>query len=251
MAVVAPVAADPAPGAMFRDCPTCPEMVVIPAGSFVMGDDTGKHAGPPRRVTIARPFALGRTEATFDDWRVCVDAGGCARLPHDHGWGRGRRPVINLTYAEIEGYVAWLADWTGQPYRLPSEAEWEHAARAGTTTRYWWGDEVGEGHANCRGCGTRWSGVQSAPVGSLAANPFGLFDMNGNVWEWVADCWNPTHDDAPDDGSARIEGDCNQPVTRGGSWYYFPKLAASAYRYRNGVRAKSYNIGFRVARDLP
>ncbi len=244
-------AADPAPGTVFRDCAGCPDMVVVAAGSYVMGDDRSRHARPAHRVTLARPFALGRTEVTFEQWRACVAAGGCDRVPHDHDWGRGTRPVINVTYPEILQYVAWLKAHSGQPYRLPSEAEWEYAARAGTATRYWWGDAVGKGHANCRDCGSRWSGFGSAPVGSFPANPFGLFDMNGNVWEWVADCWTPTHAGAPADGSARMDGDCTQPVTRGGSWYYFPRLAASAYRYRNGVKVKSYNIGFRVARDLP
>lgn len=240
------------PGESFRDCDRCPEMVVVPAGDFTMGDAKGsKQARPAHIVTIAHPFALGRTEVTFDQWQACVDAGGCARVPHDHDWGRGNMPVINVTYAEIEGYVAWLAEHTGKPYRLPSEAEWEYAARAGTRTRYWWGDKIGKGNANCRDCGTQWSGFQSAPVGTFEANPFGFHDMNGNVWEWTADCWNPTHEGAPADGSARREGDCDRPVTRGGSWYYFPKLARSAYRYFNGTQIKSYNIGFRVARDLP
>lgn len=225
-------------------------MVVVPAGSYVMGAEKGKYVQPAHRVTIARPFALGRTEVTFDQWQACVDAKGCEREPHDHGWGRGSYPVINVTYGEIQQYVAWLAASTGQPYRLPSEAEWEYAARGGTTGRYWWGDEVGQGNANCRDCGTQWSGFQSAPAATFKPNPFGFYDMNGNVWEWVADCWNETHDGAPADGSARTTGDCARPVTRGGSWYYFPKLAASAYRYRNGVEVKSYNIGFRVARDL-
>ncbi|WP_046022083.1 SUMF1/EgtB/PvdO family nonheme iron enzyme [Magnetospira sp. QH-2] len=238
------------PGEVFRDCETCPEMVVVPAGSFIMGAEKGKHMKPPHKVTFAKPFALGRTEVTFNDYALCVEKGGCAEIPHDHKWGRDTRPVINVTYAEIKTYVAWLAEFTGKPYRLPSEAEWEYAARAGTSTRYWWGDKVGEGNANCRDCGTEWSGFESAPVATFEPNPFGFYDMNGNVWEWVADCWNKDHKKAPADGSARMTGQCNQPVTRGGSWYYFPKLAASAYRYRNGVEVKSYNIGFRVARDM-
>ncbi|MCP5371915.1 MAG: SUMF1/EgtB/PvdO family nonheme iron enzyme [Hyphomicrobiales bacterium] len=242
----------PAPGTVFRDCPTCPEMVVVPAGGDLLGADGGRaDQAPAHAVTFARPFALSKYEVTFDDWQACLDARGCARLPDDHKWGRGRRPVINLTYAEMEGYVRWLAAATGKPYRLPSEAEWEYAARAGGDGAYWWGDDVGHNRANCRACGSAMAGKGSQPAGSFAANPFGLHDMHGNVWEWVADCWHPDHRGAPADGTARTGGDCKLRVMRGGSWYYFPKVSGSAYRAKNPVGVKSYNIGFRVARDLP
>ena len=220
-------------------------------GVFVLGDDAGESSEKPaRRVSVPRAFAIGRFEVTFDQWRACVEAQGCDRIPDDHGWGRGRRPVINVTYAEIQSYVSWLSAHAGKPYRLPSEAEWEYASRAGTTSAYWWGDDVGNARANCRDCGSAWSGKRSAPVGSFEPNPWGLFDTAGNVWEWVADCWNPDHAAAPATSVARTTGDCGHRVIRGGAWYYFSKLSRSAYRFRNHVQVKSYTIGFRVARDL-
>lgn len=237
-------------GPFFRDCDVCPEMTVVPAGSFVMGDDGHEaYEKPAHPVTIARPFAIGRFEVTFAEWEACVAGGGCKAAPDDHGWGRERRPVINVTFADIAGYLRWLSSRAGRAYRLPSEAEWEYAARAGTATQYWWGDAVGAGHANCRDCGTPWSGKGTAPAGSLPANPWGLFDTAGNVWDWVADCWNPNHAAAPADGGPRLGGDCQNRVIRGGSWYYVPNLARSAYRFRNHVQVHSYNVGFRVARD--
>ena len=236
----------------FRDCARCPELVAVPAGSFVMGSDKGeKYEKPAHPVAIAKPFAIGRFEVTFDEWAYCVEEKGCFEVPDDHLWGRERRPVINLTFDDMVRYTQWLSRKTGHKYRLPSEAEWEYAARGGTGTEYWWGDAVGQGQANCRECGTEWSGKMSAPVGSLKPNPWGLYDTAGNVWEWVADCWVPSHEGAPADGSARTMGDCGNRVTRGGSWYYFSKLSRSAYRYKNDVRIKSYNIGFRVLRELP
>lgn len=240
------------PGEYFHDCEGCPELVVVPPGKFMMGaKGIDKHEIPVHQVTIAKTFAIGVFEVTFDEWAVCLKEKGCKRWPDDHKWGRGRRPVINLYYSEILQYLDWISKKTGKTYRLPSEAEWEYAARGGTSTQYWWGDEVGRGHANCRGCGTHWSGRLSAPVGSLKPNPFGLYDTAGNVWDYVADCWNPTHLGAPADGSARTEGRCGERVTKGGSWYYFSKLSRPAYRYKNDVRIKSYNIGFRVLRELP
>jgi formylglycine-generating enzyme required for sulfatase activity len=193
---------------------------------------------------------LGKYEITFDEWEACAQELGCKEVPDDHGWGKGRYPIINLTYQDIGDYLAWISKKTGQTYRLPSEAEWEYAARAGTTTEYWWGDDVGKNNANCRKCGSKWSGHGSAPVGSFEANPWGFHDMHGNAWEWVADCWTPHYALAPTDGSARLDGNCKQPVTRGGSWYYFPKLSRSAYRYKNDVNVFSYNISFRVLREM-
>ncbi len=248
----AAAAADRQPGDVFRDCPECPEMVVIGAGSFVMGSDgRHRHERPAHPAAIVNPFAMGRYEVTFDEWAACHEAGGCARMPDDHKWGRGRRPVINLTWPEMQTYVRWLSERTGAVYRLPSETEWEYAARAGSDTAFWWGDEVGDNRANCRDCGSEWSKKGSAPVGSFEPNPFGLHDMHGNVWEWTEDCWNPTHHGAPADGSPRLNGDCNKRVMRSGSWYYFSKNSRSAWRFYNDVRVKSYNIGFRVVRDLP
>ncbi len=241
-----------APGEKFSDCATCPELVVVPAGAFTMGRD-GKFAneGPAHDVTIERPFAIGVYEVTFDNWQACIDAGGCARMPDDHKWGRGRRPVINVTWQDARTYLAWLSEKTGQHYRLPSEAEWEYAARAGTTTDYWWGDQIGENLGNCRDCKSQWSAQGSAPVGSFAANPFGLFDVHGNIWEMTQDCWNETHAGVPVDGTARNTGDCQYRVMRSGSWYYFSKNSRSSWRFRNDARIKSYGVGFRVVREMP
>lgn len=239
-------------GEVFRDCEACPEMVVIPAGSFVMGRD-GRHEyeAPAHTVTIAKPFAIGRFEVTFNEWEACVKESGCAAVPDDHKWGRGRRPAINVTWDEARGFASWLSRKTGKRYRLPSEAEWEWAASAGTRTEYWWGDEVGKDLANCRDCGSQWSKKGTGPVGSFQPNPFGLFDTAGNVWEWTADCWNPSHAGAPADGSARLDGDCNSRVMRSGSWYYIAKNISSTWRFKNLAAGKSYGIGLRVARDLP
>ena len=240
------------PGDIIKDCPDCPEMVEVPAGTFIMGHD-GRHAleGPAHTVTIARPFAIGVYEVTYDEWQACFDDGGCARMPDDHNWGQGRRPVININWQESHTFTQWLSDKTGYRYRLPSEAEWEYAARAGTTTIYWWGDEVGENLGNCRDCKSQWSKKETAPVGSFTPNPFGLYDVHGNVWEMTQDCWNETHTGAPNDGAARHDGDCTYRTMRSGSWYYFSKNSRSSWRFRNDARIKSYGVGFRILREIP
>jgi formylglycine-generating enzyme required for sulfatase activity len=244
-------AAAQSPGTVFRDCDVCPAMTVVPAGSFVMGDEAGDPAErPAHRVAIARPFAIGRTEVTFAEWEACAAEGACRADPDDHGWGKGRRPVINVTFADIEDYLRWLSVRSGRCYRLPSEAEWEYAARAGTVTAYWWGNAAGKGNANCRHCGAPFSGTESAPVASLPANPWGLYDTAGNVWDWVADCWNESHAGAHAGASPRLSGDCSHRVVRGGAWYYIPRLARSAARARNHVDVHSYAVGFRVAREV-
>jgi formylglycine-generating enzyme required for sulfatase activity len=241
------------PGDVFRDCPECPEMVVLPPGIFIMGSSgPNKQENPARPVRVAKSFAIGKYEVTFDEWEACVKEKGCGgEIPSDHEWGRGRRPVININHEIAKTYTAWLSKKTGKVYRLPSEAEWEYAARAGTTTDFPWGDDVGQNRVNCRQCGTEWSGVGTAPVGSFQPNPFGLHDVNGNVWEWTEDCWNPDHTGAPKDIRPRTEGDCTFRVMKGGSWYYFARLARSPYRFRNHAQVKSYNIGLRVVRELP
>ncbi|NVK17105.1 MAG: formylglycine-generating enzyme family protein [Methylocystaceae bacterium] len=238
-------------GDEFQDCNTCPKLIVVGPGSFIMGDDDNyKYERPAHKVTIDYPYALGKFEVTFDEWDACAQEGPCKKDPDDHNWGRGIYPIINLTYDDINVYLKWISQKTGQTYRLPSEAEWEYAARAGTTSEYWWGDKPGKNNANCRKCGSQWSGLGSAPVGSFRPNPWGFHDMHGNAWDWVADCWTPHYAMAPTDGSARLDGDCQQRVTRGGSWYYFPKLSRSAYRYKNHVNVFSYNISFRVLREI-
>jgi formylglycine-generating enzyme required for sulfatase activity len=239
----------------FRDCKLCPEMVRLPAGEFVMGSDTGDESErPAHRVRIAKPFAIGKFEVSFEEWETCATLGGCARKPDDHKWGRGRQPVMNIAWAEMQAYAAWLSSITKKRYRLPSEAEWEYAARGGATTEFWWGDKPGEGHANCRNCGTPWSGDRTAPIGSLPANPFGLHDTAGNLWEWTQDCWSPDHTGAPQDGSARGGGTppdkCPLRVMKGGAWYYYPAMSRPATRAKQDVRIWSYTVGFRLVREL-
>ncbi|MCG8508345.1 MAG: formylglycine-generating enzyme family protein [Rhodospirillales bacterium] len=245
-------AADRQPGESFWDCPDCPEMTVVPAGSFIMGADSRfKAEAPPREVTIAKPFAIGRFEVTFDQWKVCADAGVCKKDPSDHNWGRGIRPVININFADAVAYTEWLSKRTGKKYRLPTEAEWEYAARAGTSSSYSWGDDTGKGKewANCRDCGPEVS-HETYPVGSFEPNSWGLYDVHGNVWEWVQDCWNKNHEGAPTDGSARTDGNCMFRVNRSGSWYYFHTNLRSAYRTKYPAKAFSYGIGLRVVREV-
>ena len=170
----------------------------------------------------------------------------------DMGWGRGAQPVINVNWNEAQAYAAWLSAQTGNTYRLPSEAEWEYAARAGMTTTYSWDNEIGENRANCVGCGSEWDNRQTAPVGSFAANAFGLFDMHGNVWEWVEDCYVNTYTDAPSDGSARTSG-CGanvRAVVRGGSWSSLPRSLRSANRGSSSPSDRINTDGFRLVRDL-
>jgi formylglycine-generating enzyme required for sulfatase activity len=240
------------PGQMFKDCAECPELVVVPAGIFIMGlNAAGNRSKPPHRVNIKKPFAMGRFEVTWAEWEACAKAKACTSGgDDDHGWGKEGRPVINVTWNDTKLYLGWLAKKTGKKYRLPSEAEWEYADRAGTTTQWWWGNDKGENNANCKDCKSKWSAWSSAPVGSFKANPFGLYDTTANLFEWVEDCWNGSHKGAPGDGSARTRGDCNNRVIRGGSFYYFSKVAMSDYRAKNPPSVKSYWLGFRVLRDI-
>ncbi len=246
------------PGHVFRDCEACPEMVVVPAGSFMMGspshdEERTIHDIPQHPVTIAAPFAVGRYEVTFDEWDACVAAGGCGgHRPADEGWSRGRRPVIHVSWDDAKAYADWLAQETGEWYRLLSEAEWEYVARAGTTTQYSWGDEIGRNRANCDGCGSRRYNKQTAPVGSFPVNDFGLHDVHGNVWEWVEDCWHENYRGAPSDGSAWTSGgDCSGHVMRGGGWYNPPFiLRISGRNWSKSGNRVSDGLGFRVARSL-
>ena len=268
------------PGDSFRDCSQCPELVAVPPGNYLMGTDGGtKRERPAHRVTIESAFAIGTYEVTFNEWEFCMEEGGCKVMisrpapfgkrevsfaqwkacrtddqcqihPGDHKWGRGRRPVMNINFHDAEDYVRWLSRKTGHTYRLPTEAEWEYAARGGTSTVYSWGDEVGTDNANCRTCAPTIS-HKTFPVGSYRPNPFGLFDVHGNVWEWVQDCWHPSHEGAPANGSARLSDTCGHRTTRSGSWYYVSTNVRSTYRARFIPRAFSYGIGLRVLRELP
>ena len=240
------------------------KMVVVPAGSYQMGSPSSEAGrddgeGPVHRVTIPRPFAVGVYEVTFAEWDVCVDSGGCGGYrPDDAGWGRGRRPVINVSWEDAQRFVAWLRQGTGHEYRLLSEAEWEYVARAGTTTPFHTGSTIATSQANYDGNYTYGNGrtgeyrEKTVLVGSFNANTFGLYDVHGNVWEWVEDCWNDSYRGAPSDGSAWERGDCGRRVLRGGSWYDRPGSLRSANRYRSipGFRLSYYGFGFRVARTL-
>ncbi len=246
-----PAAAQPAPVPGFKDCPECPEMVAIPPGTFTLGDAAGVASEQPvRAVLIRKKLAFSRTEITWDQWLACVEGGGCTRLPDDHKWGKGNRPIINITWEDATAFAAWLAKRTGKPYRLPSEAEWEYAGKAGTATRFWWGGEAGKMMANCRFCGSPFDGKESAPVASFPANPWGLHDMNGNIWEWVGDCWNPNHAGASAGGGVREDGNCDRRVVKSGSWYYIARLMGAASRDSFPRDQFSYNIGIRVIREM-
>ncbi len=235
------------PGRAFKECDHCPQMIVVPAGSFTMGSpvrEAQRSSDETQlKVTIRQPFAVGKFEVTFDEWDACVTAGACnGYSPSDVGWGRGTRPVINVSWSDAKAYVAWLAAKTGKPYRLLSEAEWEYVARAGTSTAYHWGSKFDSSKAN--------TGGNTVPVGQYGANPWGLHDVHGNVWEWTEDCSNDSNKGNPGDGSARTTGDCSRRVVRGGSWISIPQGLRSAGRSRFTTDFRNYFLGFRVARTL-
>ena len=235
-------------GETFKDCADCPEMVVVPSGSFMMGspdNEEGRYddEGPRHRVTIPAPFAVGRFEVTFSEWDACVSDGGCGDYrPEDRGWGRDLRPVIYVDWNDAQRYVSWLSQKTGHGYRLLNEAEWEYVARAGTTTRYHWGDDYRSDRVA--------DGGKTELVGRYASNRFGLHDVHGNVFEWVEDCWNGSYAGAPADGRAWVSGDCSDRVVRGGSWGSFPGFLRAASRSWYGAEGRDGSIGFRVVRTL-
>jgi formylglycine-generating enzyme required for sulfatase activity len=240
----------------------CPNMVVVRSGTFMMGDKagacTGRSISPKicsqHEVTIAKPFAVSKFTVTFDQWDACVAGGGCGNYrPSDHFWGRGTRPVINVSWDDAQRYVNWLNKMSGATsYRLLSEAEFEYAARARTSTDYPWGDDIGKGNANCDGCGSQWGGKETAPVGSFKANEFGLYDMVGNVWQWVEDTYHNDYGGAPLDGSAWTEGEdrWHLRVTRGGSWFNGPGYLRFGLRAGMNTDIRSDVVGFRVGRTL-
>ena len=226
------------------------EMVAIPGGSFRMGDLSGDGLDNETPVHVVRiaPFEMGKYEVTFSQWDACVADRGCSHVPDDEGWGRGNRPVINVSWDDIQGFIAWLNTRTGGGYRLPTESEWEYAVRAGSESKYSWGNEIGSNRANCdkEDCGDRWE--NTAPVGAFASNGWGLHDMHGNVWEWVEDCWNDSYVGAPSDGSAWRSGTCGLRVIRGGSWYLTWSLRSASRSW--GARSyRLYFLGFRLAKD--
>jgi formylglycine-generating enzyme required for sulfatase activity len=237
------------PGEVFRDCADCAEMVVVPSGEFDMGAADNPAEGPQHHVVIAASFAIARREVTFAEWDLCVAAGACKYNPGDQGWGRGDRPVIDVSWDDTKEFIAWLSQKAGHPYRLPTEAEFEYAARAGTASAFWWGKEAGAGHAKCKDCGGD-PARQTVPTGSFRPNAFGLYDAAGNAAEWVQDCWNPSYKGAPHDGSAWTSGDCSLRVLRGGSFADKATALRSAARFRYDEDIRYYANGFRVARDI-
>ena len=266
---VAPEAGSAAVGSAFRDCGECPEMVVVPAGNFMMGSPSseggrGDDEGPMRRVTIGYPFAVGVYEVTRGEFAHFVEATGrsignvcwtyeggewkkrSGRHWRHPGFGQtDAHPVVCVDWEDARAYVRWLSEKTGEAYRLLSEAEWEYVARAGTTGPYHFGSSLSSSQANY---GKNRGGT--VPVGSYSANAFGLHDVHGNVWEWVADCWNGSYAGAPSDGSAWESGHCSRRVLRGGSWVDGPGFLRSAFRGRLDSGNRNHFDGFRVARTL-
>ncbi len=258
-------------GQPFRDCAACPELVLIAPGRFAMGTGSevlGQQASvaTTQDVAIAATFAIGRYETTFDEWSECVSDGGCTNQPADDNWGRGRRPVINVSFNDItQQYLPWLSRKTGFTYRLPTEAEWEFAARDGGAApagqAYSFGDNPellctygNSSDLAAKTTNANWTGINcndgyatTAPVGSLKPNALGLFDMHGNVWEWTADCWQPQYSAKP----VTPGEDCNSRVMRGGSWASAaPALRSAARGWEKQDKSKN-SIGFRVARQQP
>ena len=249
----------PEPGEIFRDSLADggegPLMVVVPAGSFSMGclsndSDCFSDEQPVHDVTLRNNFAMAVYEVSFAEYdRYVQDTG--VRRPYDRGWGRGNRPVIAADWEEARAYARWLSEQTGHSYRLPTEVEWEYAARAGTATKYSWGNDATPEQANYNR-DDRWE--NTAPVGSFPANGFGLYDMHGNVLEWTQDCWHDSYRGAPTNGQAwegANGGNCDRRVVRGGSWSHFPGHLRAAYRYSLGVSYRGLQLGLRLVQDLP
>jgi formylglycine-generating enzyme required for sulfatase activity len=258
-------------GQIFRDCEICPELVMVAPGSYLVGSGdggTGRQGDviSPPEVTIKEPYAIGRYEITFDDWDRCVSAGGCTKQPSDDGWGRGRRPVIHVSFHDISGqFLPWLSRVTGRTYRLPAEAEWEYAARGGASAlagmAYSFGNNArliceygNSSDLSARTVASAWAGAYcndrfatTAPVGSLKPNSLGLFDVHGNVWEWVADCWRP---ELSVELASTAES-CKFRVLRGGSWASDGLALLSAFRGWERPSKSGNSIGFRVARSQP
>jgi formylglycine-generating enzyme required for sulfatase activity len=257
----------------FKECSNCPQMVVVRAGSFKMGspaNESGRGADedPQHDVTIANPFAVGKFDVTRDEFAAFVsdtgyDAGSKCYIwtgqwteKEGFSWRNpgfeqtGSHPVVCVSWSDSQAYVNWLNKKTSKDYHLLSESEWEYAARAGSTTTYYWGDETGTNNANCGGCGSQWDNKGTAPVGSFKPNAFGLYDMAGNVWEWTEDCYRDSYIGAPANGSPWTSGDCSRRVARGGSWYGFPRYLRSALRLGLTAGYRYDLIGFRVGRTL-
>ena len=238
-----------APALPIRDCPTCPELALVPAGTLMMGSTDGfAFETPVHEVTISKAFFIGRREVTFDEWDACVSEGGCQYQPGDRGQGRGLRPASDLDWNDAKSFVAWLSRKTGKTYRLPTEAEWEYAARAGTKTAFYWGNAIEKDRANCTGCNSQALN-QTVATGTFPPNPLGLLDMAGNAAEWVEDCWDNNYKAAPKDGSALTKPDCRERVLRGGSFNNDQRFVRTAARFKYDFDVRYYTNGFRVVRE--
>jgi formylglycine-generating enzyme required for sulfatase activity len=245
----------------FKECDVCPEMVVVPKGSFMMGTpanepDRFKGEDPIHRVTLAKPFAVGRFAVSFDEWDACLADGGCGgNKGDDNGFGRGRMPAQGINFEAAKSYLAWLSKKVGRTYRLPSESEREYFTRAGTTTPFWFGNTVTAQNANYQASTPYGSGPHGpdskAPVvvDSYAPNPFGLYQVHGNVFEWTEDCFNKRYtEDTPADGAPWLEGDCHKRMLRGGTWSWSANMLRSGYREDSIVDGGGFS--FRVVRTL-
>jgi formylglycine-generating enzyme required for sulfatase activity len=236
------------PGTSFKECTDCPEMVIVPAGSITMGSLDFPNEQPPHEITITQPFAVARFETTFEEWDACVTHGDCASDITDQGWGRGRQPVINVSWRDVKQYVAWLGRITGKDYGLLTEAQWEYAGRAGQPTHFSFGNDDAQLDQYA------WFALDADrrphPVGEKKSNALGLYDMHGNVSEWVEDCYSDNYRNAPSDGSAWNSGSCVRRVIRGGSWLQRARMLRSASRDWLDVDKRSYDTGFRVGRSL-
>ncbi len=246
----------------FKDCPDCPEMVVAPAGSFIMGSpETEKQRftaeSPQHRVTFQKPFAVGKFTVSYAEWDACAADGGCGGLKLKDDWGRGDLPVANVSWTIAHTYLEWLEEKTGKKYHLLSEAEWEYTARAGTTTAFWWGPKLTPELANYNGTLYYTGGgkigeyrQKTVPVNSFQPNPWGLYQVHGNVFQWVEDCASSEYKTAPVDGSAQTSGNCSTRSIRGGSWKSEPMYLRAACRHYAWPEMGSFDTGFRVARGL-
>ncbi len=253
-------AADISRPLVIKDCRDCPEMVAVPAGEFMMGSPkTESHRGieAQHTVTLFRAFAVSRFEITFDQWDACVRDGGCDGYRPDAPWGRGRMPVVNVNWNNARAYAAWLSRKTGHRYRLLSEAEWEYAARGGSAAPFAFGQTLSAAQANfdaSEPTALNPKGPKrgkAVAAGTFKPNGFGLYDMHGNVWEWVEDCWNDEYGaDAPRDGKPALTGDCAGHVLRGGSWEDSAADLRSAARVASAATDRSWSDGIRVAREL-
>ena len=240
-----------AAGPEIKDCPACPKLISLSRGAFTMGSDSiDPSEKPAHLVTLDVPFAIGKYEVTVQEWNACVEAGACQRVGQ-YASPNPKAPIRDVSWDDAQQYVKWLSTTSGKPYRLPNEAEWEYAARGGTTTRYWWGDQMATGKANCRDCGQPWQIDGPADAGSFEPNPYGLYDMNGSVWEWVQDCWHNTFREAPADAVAwDDQPGCSVRVIRGGSWREASPYMLSSTRFWHDAAVRNSQNGFRVARDI-